>query len=136
LRQGFWRHLPLGALVGFIIVLEMGMILAHRMFQEATVVAMPGESNTRMLGAILSTDFAYPFELAAVLLLVAIVAAVALTYRGGKAYSGARGMNPAEQVRVQAADRLRIVKMQVSKEDDGMAETEARADGEQETKAC
>lgn len=130
IRQGFWRHLPLGALVGFIIVLEMGAVLAHRIFQEATVVPMPAESNTRLLGALLSTDFVYPFELAAVLLLVAIVGAVALTYRGGKAHTGTRAPDPAEQVRVQAADRLRIVKMPVTREE------EPEAEGGQENKSC
>jgi len=138
-RQGFWRYMPLGALIGFIIVLEMGAIFTHRIFQESAVVPMPGESNTRMLGAILSTDFAYPFELAAVLLLVAIVAAVALTYRGGRTHSGSRAINPAEQVRVQAADRLRIVKMPVTREEsEGVEGEEAGTEGEQtgETKAC
>ena len=133
IRQGFWRHLPLGALIGFIIVLEMGLILTHKIFQEAVAQPMPGVSNTRTLGELLSTHFAYPFELAAVLLLVAIVAAVALTYRGGKAHSGAKAIDPADQIRVQAADRLRIVKMPVTKEEEGMPATE---DGAKENKAC
>ncbi|MDR0234108.1 MAG: NADH-quinone oxidoreductase subunit J [Zoogloeaceae bacterium] len=135
IREGFWRYLPVGALVGFIIVLEMGAVLAHRVFQEATAISMPGESNTRVLGALLSTDFVYPFELAAVLLLVAVVAAVALTYRGGKAYRGARSIDPSEQLRAQAADRLRIVKMPVTREGDD-EEAEVKTEGEQETNAC
>lgn len=117
LRQGFWRYLPLGALVGFVIVLEMGAVLAHRIFQESIVVPMPEESNTRLLGMLLSTDFVYPFELAAVLLLVAIVAAVALTHRGGKGSSGALVIDPADQIRVEAKDRLRIVKMPITREE-------------------
>jgi NADH-quinone oxidoreductase subunit J len=117
LRQGFWRYLPLGALVGVLLVVEMGMLLANRYFQaqqDGNVPAVAADaSNTAELGRLLATQYVYPFELAAVVLLVAIVAAVALTFRGRKS---SRYSNPADQIRVQAADRLRIVKMPVEKD--------------------
>jgi NADH-quinone oxidoreductase subunit J len=108
MRQGFWRHLPVGALVGFVIVLEMGTVLGMRYFREAVPAPVETVSNTRSLGAILVSEFAYPFELAAVLLLVALIAAVALTMRERKK---PRGMDPAAQTSVDAARRLRIVSM-------------------------
>jgi NADH-quinone oxidoreductase subunit J len=117
LRQGFWNYLPLGAVIGVLMVVEMGMVLGSRYFQvldsEVPNVAA-GASNTRLLGALLSTEYVYPFELAAVVLLVAIVAAVALTFRGPKK---TRYTDPAEQIRVKAADRMRIVRMPVEKQD-------------------
>lgn len=117
LRQGFWSYLPLGAVIGILMVIEMGMVLGSRYFQvldsEVPNVAA-GASNTRELGALLATDYVYPFELAAVILLVAIVAAVAITFRGPKK---TRYTDPAEQIRVKAADRVRIVKMPVEKQD-------------------
>ncbi len=117
LRQGFWKYLPLGAVIGILIAIEMGMVLGSRYFQvldsEVPGVAA-NASNTRELGALLSTDYVYPFELAAVVLLVAIVAAVALTFRGPKK---TRYTDPAAQIRVKAADRVRVVKMPVEKQD-------------------
>ena len=117
LRQGFWSYLPLGAVIGILMVIEMGMVLGSRYFQvldsDVPNVAA-GVSNTKELGVLLATDYVYPFELAAVVLLVAIVAAVALTFRGPK---NTRYTNPADQIRVKAADRMRIVKMPVEKQD-------------------
>jgi NADH-quinone oxidoreductase subunit J len=109
LRQGFWRYLPLGAFVGLLVVTEMALVLSHRYFATMPAATASAESNTRVLGAILVTRYAYPFELAAVVLLVAIAAAVALTFRGKK---HARHTDPAAQIRVKATDRLRIVRMQ------------------------
>lgn len=117
LRQGFWNYLPLGAVIGVLMVVEMGMVLGSRYFQvlDAEVPNVAAQaSNTRLLGALLSTEYVYPFELAAVVLLVAIVAAVALTFRGPKK---TRYTDPALQIRVKAADRMRIVKMPVEKQD-------------------
>lgn len=117
LRQGFWSYLPLGAVIGILMVIEMGMVLGSRYFQvlDSEVPGVPaGVSNTKELGALLATDYVYPFELAAVVLLVAIVAAVALTFRGPKK---TRYTDPAKQIRVKAEDRVRIVKMPVEKQD-------------------
>jgi NADH-quinone oxidoreductase subunit J len=114
LRQGFWRYLPLGVVVGFVIVLELGMVLSHRYFLEMPVAPASAIPNTHLLGALLASEYVYPFELAAVVLLVALVGAVALTFRGRK---NTRHTDPAEQIRVRAADRLRLVQMPVEKDE-------------------
>jgi NADH-quinone oxidoreductase subunit J len=112
LRQGFWSYLPLGAVVGLIMAGEMGLILSGRYFglEALPAPATPAAdfSNTKELGRLLFTDYVYPFELASVILLVAIIAAVMLTLRQRK---DSKAMNPRLQVRVKAADRFRVVKM-------------------------
>ena len=111
IREGFWQYLPLGAFVGILMVLEMGVVLGGKFFQvsDMDVPSLAANaSNTKELGALLFTDYVYPFELASVILLVALIAAVVLTYRGPKksAYT-----SPENQIKVKAADRMRIVKM-------------------------
>jgi NADH-quinone oxidoreductase subunit J len=110
-REGFWQHFPLAGFVGAVIALEMALVLlrGHRQ-SEATVLSAKALElgNTRMLGIELYTEYLYPLQIAAVLLLVAIVAAIALTLRERK---DSRHMNPSEQVRAKKADRVRIVKM-------------------------
>jgi NADH-quinone oxidoreductase subunit J len=112
LRKGFWSHLPLGLIVGAIMVGEMGTILGGRYFGldvlPAPASPEAGFSNTKALGRLLFTDYVYPFELASVILLVALIAAVVLTLRQRKE---SKAMNPRLQVRVKAADRFRVVKM-------------------------
>jgi NADH-quinone oxidoreductase subunit J len=111
LRVGFWKHFPLAAIVGVIIALEMAAVLLGG-FQLSDaqpfdpVVAKLG--NTKALGIEMYSQYIYPLQIAAVLLLVAIIAAIALTLRRRK---DSKSMNPADQVRVKPADRLRIVKM-------------------------
>src|SRR4051812_40909316 len=80
-REGFWRNLPLALVVGGIMVAEMAAVLAGRYFSLSTqpLQAPPGYSNTRELGKLLYTHYAYAFEIAAVVLLVAIIAAISLT---------------------------------------------------------
>jgi NADH-quinone oxidoreductase subunit J len=111
LREGFWRHLPLAGGIGFLMALEMTMVLASREFGAEGALSPgappPGHSNTRELGRVLYTDYVFPFELAAVVLLVAIVAAIALTLRRRKQ---TRYQDPAEQLAATKAGRLRIVK--------------------------
>ena len=116
LRQGFWRYLPLGAMLGLVMVLEMGLVLGSKYFQVplSEAVVEPGISNTRELGALLVTDYVFPFELAAVILLVGMVAAVALTFRGGPKRS--RVPNPSTQLYVKAKDRVRVLQMPVEKD--------------------
>ena len=109
-REGFWRHLPLAGLVGALIALEMALVLM-RGFQvqaPAPVAKAIEMGNTRLLGIEIYTEYLYPLQLAAVLLLVAIVAAIALTLRTRK---DSRHMDPSQQVKVRKADRVRIVKM-------------------------
>lgn len=118
LRQGFWSYLPLGAFVGLIMAGEMGLVLAGRYFGIDAIPAPAtpdaGFSNTKELGRLLFTDYVYPFELASVILLVAIIAAVVLTIRNRK---DNKAMNPRLQVRVKAADRFRVVKMKAEVEE-------------------
>ena len=112
LREGFWTNLPLAAGVGGVIVLEMAFVLLKTFIVPESaanaLVIPPGSSNTRELGRLIYTDYVYAFEVAAVVLLVAIVAAVALTLRTRK---DTKTQDPSKQVAVKAADRMRIVKM-------------------------
>jgi len=115
LREGFWDYLPLAGFVSVLLMIEMALILGSRHFGlevMATPEPHPADySNTKELGRLLYTDYVYAFELAAVILLVAIVAAIALTLRRRK---DSKYINPAEQVKVKRNDRLRIVKMQAT----------------------
>lgn len=110
-RQGFWKHLPLAGLVGAFIVLEMAAILMGG-FRVSEVPALDAAAakmgNAKLLGIAIYTDYLFPLQIAAVLLLVAIIAAIALTLRERK---DSRAQNPSEQVKVKKGDRLRIVKM-------------------------
>jgi NADH-quinone oxidoreductase subunit J len=109
-REGFWRHLPVAGTVGAVIALQLALVLM-RGFQLDEPVPVPEVAelgNTRLLGIAIYTDYLYPLQIAAVLLLVAIVAAIALTLRERK---DSRHMDPSQQVRVKAADRVRLVKM-------------------------
>ncbi len=112
LREGFWRQLPLAGGVGLLMALEMVMVLASRDFgAESTPppgAPAPGYSNTKALGHVLYTDYVFAFEIAAVVLLVAMVAAIAITLRRRKEtkYQEAR-----VQLAARASERLRIVKM-------------------------
>jgi NADH-quinone oxidoreductase subunit J len=111
LREGFWGFLPLAATIGVVIVLEMAAVLLHGFWALDTQVpeasAMIG--NTKELGKLIYTQYIYAFEIAAVILLVAIVAAVALTLRRRK---DSKYFNPADAVKVKRNDRVRIVSMQ------------------------
>jgi NADH-quinone oxidoreductase subunit J len=118
LREGFWRYLPLGAAVGVLIVFEMTLVVAAKYYSSGAAPMPPdpgpGYSNTRELGRLLYTDYVYPFELAAVILLVAIVAAIALTMRKRK---DTKYQDPARQVTVRREERVRIVSMPAEKRD-------------------
>ncbi len=115
LREGFWRWFPFGAGLAGLMVFEMVWVLGSRQTSDTITAAVThpaGYSNTKELGRLIYTDYVYPFELAAVLLLVAMVAAIALTLRRR---TGVKSQNIAEQVAVKAKDRVRIVKMAVEK---------------------
>jgi len=113
-REGFWRNLPLALVVGGIMVLEMGFILAGRIWGVGVPKPVPaGYSNTKELGRVLYTQYAYAFEIAAVLLLVAIIAAIALTLRKRK---DSRSQDPSEQVRARREERVQLVSMPSEKE--------------------
>ena len=119
LRAGFWSYLPLGAVVALLLVAEMALLLVAG---EFTLEGMPRPapvpedySNTKELGRLIYTEYVYPFEIAAVILLVAIVAAIALTLRRRK---DSKYIDPAQQINVKRADRMRIVSMPVEKKGD------------------
>jgi len=116
LREGFWDYLPLAAVVVVLMVMEMAIVLGGKYFGLA---GMPdprahaaGYSNTKELGRLLYTQYVYPFEIAAVILLVAIVAAIALTMRRRK---DSKYQNPAQQIAVRREDRVRLVSMKTEK---------------------
>lgn len=114
LRQGFTRYAPLGVVIAAIVVVEIGSVVWVRSlgFQERAALSqpLPAEySNTRALGELLYSEYLYPFELAAAILLVAIIAAIVLTMRRRP---GLKAQNVADQVSVRPADRIRIVSME------------------------
>ena len=108
LREGFWRSLPLALLVGVLMAAEMVVALVARGGLAGAMPPAPPGSNTRALGSVIYTDYVFPFEIAAVILLVAIVAAIALTLRQRKE---TKYQDPGRQLAVHAGDRLKIVKM-------------------------
>ena len=118
-REGFWKHFPVAAFVGAVVALEMAFVLmaGFGSIDEAKPVAellnKQGEaipySNTLALGRLLYTQYLYPVEIAAILLLVAMITAIALTLRQRKDTN--KAINPAIQVRVRAEDRISLVKM-------------------------
>jgi NADH-quinone oxidoreductase subunit J len=118
LRQGFWGNLRVAAPVGALIVFEMAAVLIRSFnVPESAVAPLPANyDNTKVLGRLLYTEYVYAFEIAAVILLVAIVAAIALTLRKRK---DTKGQDPSKQVRVRAADRVRLVSMPSVKKDKG-----------------
>ena len=111
LREGFWKHLPLAGLVGAVIALEMALVLMRGFKVKAPEPSARAleMGNTKLLGIEIYTEYLYPLQIAAVLLLVAIIAAIALTLRERK---DSRHMSAGEQVRAKKADRVRLVKMQ------------------------
>jgi NADH-quinone oxidoreductase subunit J len=116
-REGFTRYAPLGILIALIVVAEIGSVVwVKSLGSEVTPVASVGVaadySNTQALGELLYTKYLYPFELAAVILLLAIVAAIVLTMRQR---TGLKQQDVAAQVSVNAKDRIRVVKMEAEK---------------------
>jgi NADH-quinone oxidoreductase subunit J len=111
MRQGFWNHFPLAAFIGVVIALEMAAVLMPGFNLRDAPVA-PADAlklgNTKLLGIEVYTKYLYPLQIAAVLLLVAIIAAITLTLRQRK---DSRYQNPSEQVRAKKADRMRVMKV-------------------------
>jgi NADH-quinone oxidoreductase subunit J len=118
LREKFKSYIPVAATVGALVLVEMALVLiGGYVGGGAAPPPAPGAgySNTKALGVQIYTDYAYPFEIAGMILLVAIIAAIALTHRQRRA---TKHQNPAEQVRVRRNDRLRILDMPVEKRDE------------------
>lgn len=114
MRAGFWKHFPLAAVIGVVIAVEMTAVLmgGFRVADASGAVASLPVSNTRELGVLLYTHYLYPLEVAAALLLLAMIAAIALTLRARK---DSKAINPADQVRVKSKDRMTVVKMSATK---------------------
>ena len=116
LQEGFGKYLPIGGLIAVLMVAEIVIVMNSGGFGEEALPRPDGHalgfSDTKELGLLIYTDYVYPFELAAVILLVAIIAAIALTLRKRP---NTKYLNPAEQVMVRKSDRLRVVKMPAEK---------------------
>jgi len=129
LRAGFWKHFPLAATLGAVVAFEMAAVLMSG-FRLAQVTPMADGaaaqmSNTQALGVLLYTEYLMPIQIAAAILLVAMVAAIALTLRERK---DSKAINPAIQVRVKARDRLELVKVAVTQPAPAPAAPEAAAE--------
>ena len=122
-RRGFWKHFPLAVFIGALVAFEMAAVLmtGFRGIEEPKAVEVlvnaAGQvvpySNTKALGKLLYTEYLYPVEVAAVILLVAMIAAIALTLRQRK---DSKAIDPSEQVRVRARDRLVMVQLPVTQQ--------------------
>jgi NADH-quinone oxidoreductase subunit J len=119
MRLGFWKHFPLAAMLGVLIALEMAAVLmgGFRATEAPQVAGVLGQTavelpNTQSLGKLLYTEYIYPLEIAAAILLVAMIAAIALTLRQRK---DSKFVSPADQVRVKARDRMTVLKMPVTR---------------------
>src|SRR4051812_20306732 len=113
-REGFWTNLPVALVVGGVMVLEMIFVLYNRIWGVDGPRRLPADySNTKELGRVLYTQYVYAFEIAAIILLVAIISAIALTLRRRK---DSRSQDPSAQTRVKRADRVRLVSMPSEKE--------------------
>ena len=112
LREGFARYLPAGVVVAVIMMVQLAIVVGPAHFgldKFAEPAAKAADfNNTAELGSVLYTVYLYPFEIAAVILLVAIIAAIALTLRKGRTKTF---MKPEQQVLVKRKDRVRLVKM-------------------------
>ena len=119
LSRDFKRFVPLATLVGAIIVVETALILWHGFggtqtpVRDTSAAAVSAMSNTHLIGKIIYTDYIFAFEIAGLVLLVAIIAAIALTVREPK---DSKKQNVSKQVRVRREDRVRLVKMRAEKE--------------------
>jgi len=125
LREGYVRYLPVGLLVAVVVLVEMLTLIGVKASLATPLTAdAAGASNTKWLATALFTDFLLPFEIAAVILTVAVIAAVMLTLRRRP---GAKHQNPSEQARVRASDRIRMIKMDAVKPEAPAAPAEPAA---------
>jgi NADH-quinone oxidoreductase subunit J len=124
LRVGFWKHFPFAAFVGVLIALEMAAVLmgGFRVVDVPGATAVASATNTKDLGTLLFTQYLLPLEVAAAILLVAMIAAIALTLRARK---DSKYVSPGDQVRVKSRDRMTVVKMAATQDAPPVAESEA-----------
>jgi NADH-quinone oxidoreductase subunit J len=122
LREGFMRHLPVGILVALLVIVVMGLVVGPEFSNvPAAVRHGPDYNNTAELGSILYTVYVYPFELAAVILVVAIVAAIALTLRRRPMV---KHQDPDAQIAIRKQDRLKVIKMEAEPRRSGKTDQE------------
>lgn len=114
LREGFIRYLPVGILVGLLILVEMVLVVRTMTAPVLTAAPVSAVPNIEAIGQVLYSIYIYPFELAAVILLVAMVAAIALTMRPPRQH---KYINPSLQVNVRRADRIRLVNLPAEPKD-------------------
>jgi NADH-quinone oxidoreductase subunit J len=112
LRQGFWRHLPLASVVAFVIALQLWLVLSQG---DWLALRQPGPgiketNNIEALGRLTYTEYVYPLQIAGAILLVAIIAAIALTLRHRKDH---KAQEPSQQIKVRREERVRLVAMPV-----------------------
>ena len=113
LKEGFIRYLPVGVLVAVAVAAEMILVVNSEVFKVDIPAPIPlNVDNTKALGEVLYTEYVFPFEVAAVILVVAIIAAIVLTMRRRK---GVKKQDPSKQVRTRREDRIRMVKMKAEK---------------------
>ena len=109
LREGFWDYLPMAGFIGLLMVVEMVMVFKTKPFNLMPITEpISNASNTEMIGNTLYSNYVLPFELASVVLLIAIVSAIALTLRDRK---DSKKTNPGDQIAVKRQDRVRLVRM-------------------------
>ena len=109
LREGFWDYLPMAGFIGILMMVEMVMVFKTKQFNLSPLAeTLPNSSTTELIGNTLYSDYVLPFELASVVLLIAIVSAIALTLRDRK---DSKKTNPADQIAVKRKDRVRLVQM-------------------------
>jgi NADH-quinone oxidoreductase subunit J len=114
LRTSFRSYIPVGATVGLLVLLEMALVVIGSRVAGDVAPPTPAGSNTSALGRLIYVDYVYPFEIAAVILLVAIIAAIALTHRKRRE---SKYQNPALQVKVRRQDRVRLLDMPTEKKE-------------------
>ena len=114
LRKNFRSYIPVGATVGVLVLIEMALIVFGSSIGADVTPPTPSGSNTRALGKLIYIDYVYPFEIAAVILLVAIIAAIALTHRVRRE---SKHQDPAMQVRVRRQDRVRLLDLPIEKKE-------------------
>ncbi len=114
LRKNFRSYIPVGATVGILVLIEMALVVIGSRAEPAPRRSRPTGSNTRALGRLIYVDYVYPFEIAAVMLLVAIIAAIALTHRTRRE---TKHQDPGQQVKVRRKDRVRLIDLPIEKKE-------------------
>ena len=113
LKKGFWSYFPFAILIAGVFIVEIYLVVSDKFFLESQIESFgTSKSNTHSIGNILYTDYLLPFQIAAVILLVAIISAIALTMFGHKSH---KAIDPKDQIKVRRDDRIRIVKMKSEK---------------------